>query len=60
LVIKNDLSVNAILEFNPMDFTPRTLALITLRAQEWRCLPSEAVRRLLDELVTLQKEGGGK
>jgi len=43
-----------------MDFTPRTLALITLRAQEWRCLPSEAVRRLLDELVTLQKEGGGK
>lgn len=39
------------LEFNPSDYKPATLQMIMAKAEEWKCHPSEALARLLDELA---------
>lgn len=43
------------LEFNPKDFSPAALRLIMLRVEQWKCSPSEAVKRLLNELTREEK-----
>jgi hypothetical protein len=43
--------MNATLEFNPDNYSERSLRLILAKAQEWQCTPAEAVSRLLDELA---------
>lgn len=43
--------MNATLEFNPDNYSERSLKLILAKAQEWQCTPAEAVSRLLDELA---------
>jgi hypothetical protein len=44
--------MNATLEFDPNAYSERSLKLILLKAQEWKCTPAEAVARLLDVLAT--------
>lgn len=43
--------MNAILEFNPDNYSERTVRLILAKATEWQCTPLEAVSRLMDELA---------
>ena len=45
-------AMDVTLEFNPDSYSERSLKLILAKAQEWKCTPAEAVRRLLDELAT--------
>ena len=44
--------MNATLEFDPNAYSERSLKLILLKAQEFKCTPAEAVARLLDVLAT--------
>lgn len=39
------------LEFNPQDYSPAVLQMIMAFAEEWKCTPSEALSRLLDDLA---------
>jgi hypothetical protein len=39
------------LEIDPGKFSQRSLRLILSKAQEWECLPGEAIARLLDRLA---------
>lgn len=48
--------MQATLEFNPANYSERSLRLILARAQEWKCTPAEAVTRLMDELAAKQKD----
>lgn len=43
--------MNATIEFNPDQYSERSLKLILAKAQEWNCTPAEAVSRLLDEVA---------
>jgi len=43
--------MKATLEFDPADYSERSLRLILAKAQEWQVPPAEAVIRLLDELA---------
>jgi len=45
-------TMKAILEFDPAQYSERSLHLILAKAGEWDCSPSEAVTRLLDQLST--------
>ena len=39
------------LEYDPTQFSERVNLLIMLKAEQWKCAPSEALSRLLDELA---------
>ncbi|MES2980762.1 MAG: hypothetical protein V4727_00485 [Verrucomicrobiota bacterium] len=41
--------MNATLQFDPTKYSEKTLQLILAKAEEWKCHPSEAVVRLLDQ-----------
>ena len=43
--------MNAILEYDPTQYTEKVNLLIMLKAEQWHCRPSEALARLLDELA---------
>lgn len=43
--------MTASLQFDPTQYTERSLQLILAKAQEWSCTPAEAVARLLDILA---------
>ena len=43
--------MNATLEFDPDQYSERSLKLILAKAQEWQVSPAEAVAKLLDELA---------
>lgn len=44
--------MTASLQFDPTQYSERTLQLILAKAQEWSCSPAEAVARLLDQLAS--------
>ena len=43
--------MTAKLEYDPADYTPKINHLIMLKAEQWKCTPSQALMRLLDEIA---------
>lgn len=39
------------IEYDPMQYNEKVNRLIMLKAEQWKCPPSEALARLLDELA---------
>jgi ribosomal protein S16 len=47
--------MNATLQFDPSLYSEKALQLILAKAEEWKCQPSEAVARLLDQAAKKSK-----
>jgi|LakMenEpi03Aug12_release.lakeMendotaPanAssembly.Ray.scaffolds.fasta_scaffold3210565_1 hypothetical protein len=39
------------IEYDPAKYSPLVNQLIMLKAEQWKCAPSEALMRLLDEMA---------
>ena len=48
--------MKAKIEYDPTQYSEKTNLLIMLKAEEWKCAPSVALARLLDELATRELE----